>query len=660
MAASYSSMFAFGILLLASWAGWGAAIEKLILGRAVGDRALHMGWGLAFTVLLGGILNLAGTIGPIPIHLFLGGGLILLAWDCWRRRRRASVLLRRQWRTLRSRPVLAVAAVAVVGMLVAAYAAKVCSKDYNPHDDLQGYFVFPAKMIQTGGMGPDPFSEARLLSLGGMSFLQAMILSVADARYFRLIEPGVALPLAVTLLLGLARDARAGPWVELLAACLFLAVPPPAKNAASLVTGLVLFLVLFRTIWRVSDRSCYRSPRGEILVALTASALCALKTTHVPACVLTVVVVYLLWAVRERSRAVIGRLLLAGALTLVFVFPWMLASYESNGTLLYPFLGGGFHGSAYGGEWLPYEIPGLMTRLHDLWSATMDPKVAPLWILAGGLLVRWHGHPRPVSLWGLSVGGLIPFLALAGTHPGAYRYSWASLWAATLTLVVYSFRSAAATPRGRRAPLWSAAPLVVALGLLTLAHGTDAKRYWRSRLQRIEISIEQSRSPGLKRGAERNGARMLEAVPEGEVLLARLRYPFVLDFTRHTILTINYPGGSSPPPGMPFFHGAEPLAHYLCAQSVRYVAYSYRTEANFSREAFDHRLDPEEFAWTRTQARHALDFQDNLMQLSLTRRRIYDDGDIFVLDLAVSATGRPVRCDPTRNHASVTQAGPDT
>lgn len=657
---SYASMFVFGIFLALSWAGWGATVERLTCGRARTDGALQAGWGMALTVVVGGVLNLFGAVTPAVIYVLLASGVVFLAWGCWSRRKSRRRLIGFRWRKLRRRPFLAISGLVVLGMLTAAYAAKVCSKDYNPHDDLQGYFVFPAKMIQTGAMGPDPFSEARLLSLGGMSFLQAMVLSVADARYFRLIEPGVAFPLAVALLLGLARDARAGPWAGLLAAFLFLAVPPPAKNAASLVTGLVLFLVLFRTIWWVSDRSCDRSPRGEILVALTASALCALKTTHVPACVLMVVVAYLLWAVRERSRAAIGRLLLAGALTLVFLFPWMLASYESNGTLLYPFLGRGFHGSAYGGEWLPFEIPGLMTRLHDLWSATMDPRVAPLWILAGGLLLRWHGHPRPVSLGALSVGGLIPFLALAGTHPGAYRYSWASLWAATLALVVYSFRSAAAAPRGRRASLWSAAPLVVALGLLVLAHGADGKRYWRNRLQRIEISIEQSRSPGLKRGAARNGARMLEAVPEGAVLLARLRYPFVLDFTRHTILTINYPGGSSPPPGMPFFQGAEPLARYLCGQSVRYVAYSYRTEANFSREAFDHRLDPEEFAWTRTQARHALDFQDNLMQLSLTRRRIYDDGDIFVLDLAVSATGRPVPCEPTQDRASATQTGPDT
>jgi hypothetical protein len=153
-----------------------------------------------------------------------------------------------------------------------------------------------------------------------------------------------------------------------------------------------------------------------------------------------------------------------------------------------------------------------------------------------------------------------------------------------------------------------------------------------------------ARSPGFKRGAARNGIKMQEAVPEGAVLLTRLRYPFVLDFTKQTILIANYPGGSSPPPGMPFLQGGEPLARYLCDQSVRYVAYSYRKEANFSKKAFEHRLAPEALPWNRAQAKHALDFQANLAELGDTRRRIFDDGDVFVLDLAVSPSGEDLAC----------------
>jgi hypothetical protein len=182
--------------------------------------------------------------------------------------------------------------------------------------------------------------------------------------------------------------------------------------------------------------------------------------------------------------------------------------------------------------------------------------------------------------------------------------------------------------------------------VLALAHGANARQYWKGRFQAIEIARADARSPGFKRGAARSAVKVQDAVPPGAVLLTRLRYPFVLDFTRHAILVANYPGGSSPPPGMPSFEGGEPLGRYLCGQSVRYVAYSYRKEANFSREAFGHRLAPEALPWNRAQAEHALDFQDNLMALGRSRLRIFDNGDVFVLDLGASADGKTIICTP--------------
>ncbi|MEE9370213.1 MAG: hypothetical protein V3W45_01975, partial [Sedimentisphaerales bacterium] len=126
--------------------------------------------------------------------------------------------------------------------------------------------------------------------------------------------------------------------------------------------------------------------------------------------------------------------------------------------------------------------------------------------------------------------------------------------------------------------------------------------------------------------------RMQQSVPQGETVLTRLAKPFLLDFRRNKIFIADYPGGASPPPGMPFFRGAEALAGYLTSKSIRYVAYSYANEANFRRNQFGKRLR-HPLPWIRTEARHTFDFQDNLKQLGDSRKRIYDDGDIFVLDL---------------------------
>jgi hypothetical protein len=230
MTVTYALMFGFGLLLLAAWAGWGAAVARLVPGRRVADRALQAGWGLALTAVFGGVLNLAGAIGPAAIGLFLGTGLALLAVDGWVRRRRIRGRWRRARAWTRRRPVRAAVGAVLGAMLLSAYAASVCSGRFNPHDDLQAYFVFPEKMIQTGAMGPDPYSERRIVSLGGMSFLHALVLAVADARYLVVVDPGVSLLLAAALVPGLARDARARPWAAVLGVLVLLAVPPPGST----------------------------------------------------------------------------------------------------------------------------------------------------------------------------------------------------------------------------------------------------------------------------------------------------------------------------------------------------------------------------------------------------------------------------------------------
>jgi hypothetical protein len=139
---------------------------------------------------------------------------------------------------------------------------------------------------------------------------------------------------------------------------------------------------------------------------------------------------------------------------------------------------------------------------------------------------------------------------------------------------------------------------------------------------------------------------MQDAIPEGATVLTRVQYPFLLDFTRNQIFIADYPGGSSPPPGIPFFRGADRLADYLCRRPIRYVAYSYRLEAGFYDDLFRERLSPGTEPWLRLQALHTQDFQRNLAELGRTRKSVYDDGDVFVLDLSTSSNGQPLSCTP--------------
>jgi hypothetical protein len=129
-------------------------------------------------------------------------------------------------------------------------------------------------------------------------------------------------------------------------------------------------------------------------------------------------------------------------------------------------------------------------------------------------------------------------------------------------------------------------------------------------------------------------SKMLDSVPEGEIVLTRLDKPFLMNFKKHTIWIADIPGGASLPPGMPSFKGEEALADYLVSHSIRYVAYSYANEANFPRKSLEVRLNPEWPFWLQNQALNSFEFQESLQKLGESRKRIYDDGENFVIDLS--------------------------
>jgi hypothetical protein len=128
-------------------------------------------------------------------------------------------------------------------------------------------------------------------------------------------------------------------------------------------------------------------------------------------------------------------------------------------------------------------------------------------------------------------------------------------------------------------------------------------------------------------------AKMLDSVPQKSIVLTRLDNPFLMNFKKHTIWIADFPGGASLPPGMPSFKGEETLADYLVSHSIRYVAYSYANEANFPRNVLEPILIPSPNKWVENQALNAFEFQDSLQKLGESRKRIYDDGENFVIDL---------------------------
>lgn len=199
-----------GAVLLMAFVGWGSLFTTVLRRVALDCWPFRAMAGLALLVWVGGWLNLCSWISPWVCHtlLIVGAGLAGGRWLLNKRRRGNS------FRT-EPDPLPHAEVVAWTGRLLALgasllltfhYAGYVWNLSLNAHDDLQAYLVFPEKMLQSGGMGADPFSMRRIVaSLGGASFLQALVLSIGGHENMMLFDPGVGFLLLAGLVFAIGR-----------------------------------------------------------------------------------------------------------------------------------------------------------------------------------------------------------------------------------------------------------------------------------------------------------------------------------------------------------------------------------------------------------------------------------------------------------------------
>jgi hypothetical protein len=134
------------------------------------------------------------------------------------------------------------------------------------------------------------------------------------------------------------------------------------------------------------------------------------------------------------------------------------------------------------------------------------------------------------------------------------------------------------------------------------------------------------------------------SVPEHATLLVLLDLPSRLDFKRNRVFLLDQPGNVSPPPHLPIGQGPQALARYLLDQGVRYVAYS--SHYNYVWEdALRGPVPPRDGKSAgpsaRTMARLYVDVATNLQKLTATRKLLYADNGVYVLDLATPAPAPP-------------------
>lgn len=665
-----------GILLILSCMGWGFVISRLIKSPKI-PFEIKSGIGFAWIIVVGGVLNLLSVINFFTITILIGVGMLCSVYvfgKCMYMLRKGGFSLIESIpkkivsakSSIKTKPIYTFFLIILIAFIGLRAVSMTAPHFYNTHDDAQGYIVFPEKMVQTGSMQIDPFSERRIVSsIGGKAFIDSIFLTYADERFLHFSDRGFGFLLFLFVLLGILKSIQIKN--EYIVALLYIPVliMAPMANITSIYTGSVLFVVLcYFLIHHIRDvgsekRSVQNLVSTIVLFSLCVAGLVALKTSFIPVAGLFALAFLIsstvtvsqnkislfhiaeqtvshgIWhSLRRNIKKIWTHAVLYTALLGVIVFflalPYMLASYASSGTLLYPLLGKGFHGSAQGGFLTPTSEVSF-TNIMNFVYGLQHVLVYALFTLSAILIYNSYKDRRVSSYAILGIVGVSSALGIGILTAGfaISHYTFAFLLPITIILLAGMLRRH--TDESEYAHKVSLPIAILILGMLI---GAGLQLFFQTQKETLGfLSASIKAEPLLDESKKMQYKNLQESVPVGETILVRLNDNYALDFNRNQIFIADYPGGASLPPGMPFFQGPQTLVDYLISQNIFFIAYSYKDQAYFTYEEYGHRLQPSMNAWIRTEAEHTFDFQDNLMSIGADYQRIYDDGTHFVIDL---------------------------
>lgn len=640
----YFLSFSWGIFLLLSFIGLGSLLGRFLFPQKEVDWGQRAAWGVALTIFLGGILNLFGAISRTTVLFLIGIGFFSFFFFDSRRLKDYLLNLPKSVIRLWHEDKIAVLGIFLVLILLLARYAAWVNVPFDFHtDDVHGYLVFPQKMLQTGSLGKEPFSERRMLALGGNSFLHVLVFCFLQIQNLYIIEGGLAYIIMAGLLWGFAKKKNIPRTTTLMTLSIFLLLINPHRlNSSFHGMALAIFLALFCAFDR--EETIQRHQRvGYVFVgALLVSALCASKTNFALFCAIYLGITYCVRFLYYRTKKdIVLELLILSVFVFLLLLPWMVSSYQSSGTMWYPLLGHGFHRSAYG--YVDFPLPTLGHSLKAIYSALSRGSVIFLIMLC---FISLRNPCRKDALQSvcITISGMVVIIVMGVFFPGGStaRYVFPFFFACLTCAVLYVFSNEALL---QKRVLKRASFILVALFIPWLLADPLGRRvapnlrmvfprYYRG----IYVGIRQGKEALYYRNQnyyknQMDAYRKAQyAVPAGEIILTRLRTPFLLDFKRNRIFFVDMLI-LGPSPGMPVFRGGEAIANYLISKGIRYIMYAYGDEGARERRAFLYHLKHMPDTWVEQQALFTLRFHDDLDELGVTRKRIYDNGQIFVIDL---------------------------
>jgi len=555
MVADYILQFIWGLIILAAFIGWGGRIESLFIRREYGpaDWGLKAGWGMAMLLFVGGLISLLGVVSPtLMIGLSISGAVFWI-YDVYKKPPGLSAPSRYQ----------VILFLIVLIPLISRYAAAVHYQALSCPDDNIAYFPFISRLLDTGTL-IDPFNMRRLAAYGGHTFLQAFIGAVGTEDNAFLMDRGIAVIISFGLTLGFFKDrARLGILPYAITVLVILVLPFPLLNSASHITGLALFLTLFRTLERQPVLT-QQTTRSIWLVAMVLAGAASLRAHFLAAGALTVACYWCVSAVQSRDgwKQATVSLIHSGAATLVCLMPWMILLHRSSGSFLYPLIRGN-HRDEFENYSASLELGDHVQVFADTF---LDAKLL-IFMVPVILLVFRRSYPAATALY---IGALLTSAAMTWifTHSDVdniLRYVAPFLYAAFIATMVSFTRDARTPTLGSGFQSLPAGDKIIAGAMIVLLPLMMAKD--------IERLTDRWGKAVLSLNERALYKEVQSAIPPGEKFMSVVGHPYAFDYARNDVSGIDVPGAASPDPGVPYFKGPQAFKNYFLARGISYLVF---------------------------------------------------------------------------------------
>lgn len=611
---AHNVLSAFEVLLfMASLYGWGSLTGRWFNERPPAGWAFPAALGIAVLIFVGGVLNAAKIAKPmVLLPLLLAGlGLAIFFIFCscrdFLKDRPETGQLKGKFSGTTAGSLFYLALILLVFFFL--ITVLMPARTFNFQDDFKIYLMWPLRMLQTGTLGGNPFDHIGVSSLGGQSFMQGMFLAYGKISDVNAFDAIVCLILVLGLLKELGEELGASPVFAITAGLLAVFINPHYVNITSLYSGALMLLGLtYATILLSRSYDSLGSAgliRAAVPCALFYAALLTLKTTFVFVAPFfwSISLLASLLLVKERKQVLLAYLSCA-VITTLLLAPWISLYWHRYMREIYYIL----HDICYTkGTTTSREITG------DVWTTLLSNKqlfygntyrdylgiVGMMFFasLTTGWIAWKNRHRRESFL-------LVPFLAVFLSTIISYglqfnfgparlvvRYSCPMLIGAAPAAVLIAgwlWAQGRSRPQAdfslKKAAIFIGIILFISqLGLIWVFRGTFMDRVKRAYLHRTLISFPAAQDPryvqyndyALSEQGRKRMSRIQETVPAGETIFAWASMPFLFDFTRNHIYTINGSGLAYNLLVMPLAGGAERMREYFRQLGIRYIIWSY-------------------------------------------------------------------------------------